>query len=116
MSLLERDGGRTRIRARRDALGGGTPDVEREKVLASVRRLPNGRAATREDMAKLGSLGGKAGKERAKIATILSARMGQILYELIEDAATFRRQECSRLARLVGGGVCGSAPASFVAS
>jgi hypothetical protein len=63
--------------------------------------------------------GGKAKRGRSRLA----ARLG--LAVLPDDSAfapyrasasTFRRMQCAELARTVGGGVCGPAPSSIVAS
>lgn len=64
-------------------------------------------------------LGGRAKRGKSRLA----ARLG--LAGLADDAAvkpymasaaTFRRVQCAELARTVGGGVCGPAPSSIVAS
>lgn len=86
-------------------------------MLDSVRRLPNGRAASAADMRKLASLGGKANRERTRLASRLGlGELGPLPKELADDADRFRRTECARLARLVGNGTCGAAPSSMVAS
>lgn len=65
------------------------------------------------------SAGGRATRGKSRLA----ARLG--LSSLPDDsavrpymasAATFRRVQCAELARTVGGGVCGPAPSSMVAS
>lgn len=64
-------------------------------------------------------LGGRAKRGKSR----LTARLG--LADLPDDssfapyrraAATFRRVQCAELARTIGGGVCGPAPSSIVAS
>jgi hypothetical protein len=97
-----------------DELPEGVPDDARS---ASPRdRGAAGRFAAGNTLARQGGRA-KRGKSR------LTARLG--LAELPDDstfapyrraAATFRRVQCSELARSIGGGVCGPAPSSIVAS
>jgi hypothetical protein len=88
-------------------------------MLAEARseRTPDGRWTPGARTAQMQGGRAKRGKSR------LTARLG--LAGLPEDnafapyrraAATFRRVQCSELARTVGGGVCGPGPSSVVAS
>jgi hypothetical protein len=113
---VEHDGARIRTRTRLAELPEGTPDEQREALLASVQRLPNGRAAGPAEMRKLAALGGGATRDRSKAAAKLPAKLGPLPPEALTDAKTFARTERARLARLVGGGWCGSAPSSFITS
>lgn len=110
--------------------GTGSPHVEvlpvdelPAGVLAHVHaeargeRTPDGRWTPGARTAQVQGGRAKRGKSR------LTARLG--LVSLPEDssftpyrraAATFRRVQCSELARTVGGGVCGPGPSSVVAS
>lgn len=84
---------------------------------AREERRPDGRWARGARTAQ--SAGGRATRGKSRLA----ARLG--LSSLPDDsglrtymasAATYRRVQCAELARTVGGGVCGPAPASIVAS
>ena len=84
---------------------------------ARSERTPDGRWAPGARTAQVAGGAAKRGKSR------LTARLG--LLALPEDstfapyrraASTFRRVQCTELARTVGGGVCGPGPSSVVAS
>jgi hypothetical protein len=97
-----------------DELPRGLPDDARSEHPND--RGEGGRFADGNSLARHGGRA-KRGKSR------LTARLG--LANLPDDstfapyrraAATFRRVQCSELARTVGGGVCGPGPSSIVAS
>ncbi len=65
------------------------------------------------------SAGGRATRGKSRLA----ARLGLVgladdsaVRPYMASASTFRRVQCAELARTVGGGVCGPAPSSMVAS
>lgn len=97
-----------------DELPAGIPAPAREE-------LPTDRGA-RGKFAPGNSLAGRGGKARNG-TTKLAARLGlQALLassdfaQYQRSAVTFRKAQCSELARTVGGGVCGPGPSSVVAS
>jgi len=80
-------------------------------------RTPDGRWAPGARTAQLAGGAAKRGKSR------LTARLGLSSLPEASDfapyrraASTFRRVQCTELARTVGGGVCGPGPSSVVAS
>lgn len=97
-----------------DELPVGVPDDARDARPGD--RGPGGRFRPGNSLA---AAGGRAKRGKARLA----ARLG--LASLPDDSAfapyrasasTFRRVQCADLARTVGGGVCGPAPSSIVAS
>lgn len=97
-----------------DELPGGVPDGARADSPSD--RGEAGRFARGNSLARVGGRA-RAGKTR------LADRLG--LRRLADDAAfapyrasavSFRRAQCAELARTVGGGYCGPAPSSLVAS
>lgn len=103
----------------------GTPDAAKAATLAAVKRTPGGRLADPASAALLGRIGGqtKAEKQRAKgdIPTLvrglgLREVSAEDFLPYLADAEDFTEHEQKRLAQVVGGGTCGNAPASFVAS
>ena len=97
-----------------DELPSGLPaDADADSRSAAVEAGPFAKGNRRS------VLGGRAKRGKSR----LTARLG--LASLPDDnafaayrraAATFRRVQCSELARTVGGGVCGPGPSSVVAS
>lgn len=68
---------------------------------------------------RLASQGGKARQGKTRLAERMSLRSlptGNDFAPYRKSAVSFRRAQCAELARNVGGGVCGPAPSSFVAS
>jgi hypothetical protein len=109
--------------------GAGTPHVE---VLA-VDELPEGvpgpaRVDSPSDRGVAGRFapgnalarrGGKARQGQTRLADRLGLRAlpaGAAFSPYKASAVSFRRAQCANLAATVGGGVCGPAPSSFVAS
>jgi hypothetical protein len=97
-----------------DELPDGVPGESRAESPAD--RGPLGKFAPGNGLAKLG---GKARKGKTRLADRLGLR------SLNDDASfkpyrasseAFRRAQCNELASNVGGGVCGPAPSSLVAS
>jgi hypothetical protein len=113
---VERDGARIRTRTRLRELPEGVADLEQERAAATVRRLPNGRAATAEDARALARLPRVVNRERSKFASRLPATLGPLPPRLLAEATNFTRSERRRLGTLVGGGWCGPAPSSMIAS
>ena len=67
----------------------------------------------------LAARGGAAKRGKSKLAVRLGLGdlpEGAAVKPYMASAATFRRVQCAELARTVGGGVCGPAPSSIVAS
>lgn len=100
-----------------DELPAGVPDP-RPSECPPVERSADGRL-TAEGARKLGSLGGRARAGKTRLARRL--RLGETFadprFEPYASAARdFRRAHVATLARAVGGGYCGPAPASIVAS
>jgi hypothetical protein len=84
---------------------------------AGAERRPNGTFAPGARTAQ--SAGGKATKGKTRLAAKLGLSRipkDSAFSEYKKSAATFRRVQCADLARTVGGGVCGPAPSSIVAS
>lgn len=107
------------------AAPGGNRDSGAAEALRSVRRTAGGQVATPEDAARLGRLGGLARAEREKrlaetpqLARGLGLRdvKAPELLPYLNDAAELAEHECARLARIVGGGECGTGPALIVSS
>lgn len=79
-------------------------------------RGPNGRFLPQNSLA---SVAGQANAGKGRLASRLG--LGELAHDSAfrpykTAAATFRRAHCAELARTVGGGVCGPAPSSLVAS
>ncbi len=109
--------------------GAGVPRIE----VRPIDELPSGvpadaRPESPSDRGEVGrfargnalaSLGGKARKGKTRLADRLGLRApnADAAFKPYKAAAvSFRRAQCSELARNVGGGVCGPAPSSLVAS
>jgi|SRR5882762_9865213 len=97
-----------------DELPAGVPD--NTPPPQNVERGPHGQFAPGN---KLSALGGKAKAGQVYLA----GRLGNIKLSPTNafapykrQAATFRRVQCATLAKTVGGGICGPAPSSIVAS
>jgi hypothetical protein len=104
---------------------GGERDAATADILARIRRNPDGTPADAESASLLGTLGGLAKAERDRqLADVpaLARRLGLRdvsalnLLPYLGDAEALSEHECARLARVVGGGQCGTAPAVIVAS
>jgi hypothetical protein len=101
-----------------DELPEGVPAPERSAT-AAIERDAQGRLADTQSAQELGRRGGlaKAGQTRLGGSLGLAKTFADERFEpYAKSARAFRRHEVSRLARTVGGGVCGAAPASMVAS
>ncbi len=101
-----------------DELPAGLPAPERTAT-AAIERDSLGRLADAQSARELGRRGGmaKAGKTRLGGSLGLAATFADERFEpYAKSARAFRRHEVARLARTVGGGECGAAPASMVAS
>jgi hypothetical protein len=114
-----------------DELAAGLPapsrvhDAATAQALASVSRVAGGKLADSESARVLGRMGGLAKAERdrqlaecPKLVRGLGLRdiTSVELAPYIDDATEFAQAEIERLARVVGGGECSSAPASIVGS
>lgn len=101
-----------------DELPAGVPDPKRLRPPA-VERDELGRLADSASAAELGALGGRtrAGKARLAVRLSLGETFADPRFEPFAKAArAFRRMQVAHLARDVGGGYCGPAPSSLVAS
>jgi hypothetical protein len=97
-----------------DELPAGVPDAPR--VESPTDRGPGGRFAPGNSLA---GLAGKARKGKTRLADRLGLRAipdAAAFRPYKAAAASFRRAQCAELAKTVGGGVCGPAPSSLVAS
>jgi hypothetical protein len=98
----------------------GQSDPARAATLAAVKRTSGGAIADAESARNLGRLGGRAKAAKAKQLALLAELGLQTLPDelgpYIVAAEEFAAAEVERLARAVGGGVCGAAPASLVQS
>lgn len=97
-----------------DELPVGVPDDSRSMT-------PEGRDAKGRFQAGNGmaAVGGRSRAGKVKLAARLglaSLGDGNAFRAYKASAASFRRAQCAELAKTVGGGVCGPAPSSFVAS
>ena len=118
-SLVERSQGRLRpLVPREDELAAGTPEPQRENA-PEVRRDAAGRLADAASAAELGRAGGLKRAGQAKLARRIA--LGDSFADprfapYAASAKAFRRLHVARLARDVGGGHCGPAPSSIIAS
>jgi hypothetical protein len=97
-----------------DELPAGVPGDARSESPAD--RGPQGRFAAGNGLARQGGLA-KRGKARLVSRLGLSKLPeGDAFAPYRRAAATFRRVQCAELARTIGGGVCGPAPSSIIAS
>lgn len=97
-----------------DELPAGVPDDARPQ--SPVVRGARGHFAPGNPLAALGGRA-RAGKTRLTDRLGLSSLPDGSTFKPYKAAAvSFRRAQCSELARTVGGGVCGPAPSSLVAS
>lgn len=103
----------------------GNVDSGAAAALLSVERTPGGQVATREAARVLGQRGGRARAEREKrlaetpmLARGLGLRAVSApdLLPYLNDAAELAEHECARLARVVGGGECGTGPSLIVSN
>lgn len=101
-----------------DELPAGVPAPEPSGP-AAIKRDAQGRLADPASARALGAKGGKAkaGQTRLSASLGLGERFADPAFEPYAKAAVaFRRVHVARLAQHVGGGECGPAPASMVAS
>lgn len=101
-----------------DELPAGVPAPEQPSQAAIVRDS-QGRLADHESARRLGARGGKAkaGQTALSASVGLGKRFSVPEFQPYAKAArAFRRTQVTRLAQTVGGGECGPAPASMVAS
>ncbi len=99
---------------RADELPEGTPGPSRTESPSD--RGPGGKFTRGNSLARAG---GKATAGKTKLAARLGLRgipAGSDFAPYKAAATAFRKAQCSELARTVGGGVCGPAPSSMVAS
>jgi hypothetical protein len=97
-----------------DELPAGVPDVARQESPSD--RGEAGRFAPGNSLARAG---GRARRGKTRLAErmgLASLPDGSAFRPYKAAAVAFRRAQCSELARTVGGGVCGPAPSSMVAS
>lgn len=97
-----------------DELPAGVPDVARRE--SPTDRGEAGRFAAGNTLARLG---GKARRGKTRLAERMGLRglpEGSAFRPYKAAAVSFRRAQCAELARTVGGGICGPAPSSMVAS
>lgn len=90
---------------------------EPQQVPASIERRTNGTFA--KGARTLQAAGGRARKGNTRLAAKLglsSLPEGAAFAPYKASAVTFRRVQCAELARNVGGGICGPAPSSLVAT
>jgi hypothetical protein len=100
-----------------DELPAGTPAPQRSPVAAPERRQDG--TVTADGAKALGALGGAAtaGQTRLSGRLALGDSFADPRFEPYAKAArTFRRTHVTRLAQTVGGGQCGPAPSSIVAT
>jgi general stress protein YciG len=118
-ALVQRSQDRLRpISPRSHELAVGVPAPQRDDE-PEIRRDDGGRVADPESAAELGRRGGetRAGQVRLARRVSLGESFADPRFEPYGRAAkAFRRLHVARLARDVGGGSCGPAPASIVAS
>ncbi len=101
-----------------DELPAGVAALNRPRE-PEIRRDANGRPADAESHRALSALGGKAraGKSRLARRVALGDTFADPRFERYAGAAkAFRRLHVRRLAQCVGGGECGPAPSSIIAS
>jgi len=97
-----------------DELPEGTPDPDPR---AEAARDPTGRFVPGARTSELAARGGRSLRERTALAHSLGVTAQHPVWrQYLRQGDAFRRAQVARLARLVGGGVCGPAPASLVAS
>ena len=129
---VERSQGRRRPQVpRSDEIAAGVPapaampDAATAEALSRVQRVDGGKVADPQSAAILGRLGGLAKAERdRRLADAPKLARGLGLREVsaadflpyLDDADELAEHECARLARVVGGGECGTAPSLIVAS
>jgi hypothetical protein len=97
-----------------DELPAGVPDAARQE--SPTDRGEAGRFARGNRLARAG---GKARAGKTRLADRLGLRQlpdGSAFATYKASAVSFRRAQCAALASSVGGGYCGPAPSSFVAS
>jgi hypothetical protein len=103
----------------------GQPDSAKAEKLAKVKRAPKGQVADPESAAILGRLGGLKKAEKDRKAADIPALVTKLglrdvdapdFLPYLADAEEFSLHEQDRMARVVGGGTCGNAPASFISS
>lgn len=130
-TLTPRSQGRPRPEIRLDEMSDGVPapsgdvDSGASEALRDVRRAADGTVSDHRSAAILGQLGGraKAAKDKRLAETPMLARglglrdvSAPDLLPYLNDAAELAQHESARLARVVGGGECGTAPSVIVAS
>lgn len=98
----------------------GPSEPVRAAALSAVKRTSGGTVADAESARNLGRLGGLAKAEKVrKLALLETLGLQSLPDELapyVVAAEEFATAEVERLARTVGGGICGAAPASLVQS
>jgi hypothetical protein len=97
-----------------DELPAGVPDAARPDR-PSDRRVA-GRFAPGNALAAQGGLAKRGHARLVALLGLSSLPEGSSFTPYRRAAATFRRVQCTELARTVGGGVCGPGPSSVVAS
>lgn len=116
---IQNSQGRLRPQApRADELPVGTAE-QQQHTQAAITRDQQGRVADHASAAELGRRGGAASSGQTRLARRLALgdTFADPRFEPYSKAAkAFRRVQVARLARDVGAGQCGPAPASIVAS
>jgi hypothetical protein len=97
-----------------DELPAGVPDVARQE--SPHDRGEAGRFAPGNSLARLGGHARRGKTRLAERMSLAKLPEGAAFRPYKAAAVSFRRAQCAELAKSVGGGICGPAPSSLVAS